>query len=276
MTGYNGWSMSNNAVQAYEDGEKPLSKWTKKTFIDIIADMTGKDEEEVKKALKPYAVSTLRSQLLGLSSWHHTSSHYNRTNFYSIETLETLDEFIYVISGQREKDEEARLQAHLKFEEEVMNRYDGKMPLDVDAVLSMWRFAWNTGRKGKEEQCALNWLMALYSTADKIDSKRAELDALIWVPADREKFMEIAKSRPEEMKPQFVIAKEAAKEAARLTGEDKDEAYEALVRLSANEILREALPWIESHKDEPSDGLAWRACDYVRENRKDAPLKMAW
>ena len=33
MAGYNGWSMSNNAVQAYEDGEKPLSKWTKKTLV---------------------------------------------------------------------------------------------------------------------------------------------------------------------------------------------------------------------------------------------------
>lgn len=29
MAGYNGFSMSNNAVAAYEDGEKPLSKWTK-------------------------------------------------------------------------------------------------------------------------------------------------------------------------------------------------------------------------------------------------------
>ena len=26
MAGYSGWSMSNNAVTAYEDGEKPLSK----------------------------------------------------------------------------------------------------------------------------------------------------------------------------------------------------------------------------------------------------------
>ncbi len=26
MAGYNGWSMSNNAVEAYANGEKPLSK----------------------------------------------------------------------------------------------------------------------------------------------------------------------------------------------------------------------------------------------------------
>lgn len=276
MAGYNGWSMSNNAVQAYEDGEKPLSKWTKQAFIETIADMTGKDEEEVKKALKPYAVSTLRSRLLGRSSWHHTSSYYNKTNFYNMEPLETLEDVIYVVSGQREKDEDARMQAQLAFEAEVMDRYEGKMPLDVDAVLSMWRFAWQTGRKGKEEQCALNWLFSLYSTAHVIDAKRAELDALNWVPMDREKFMKIAKSRPEEMRPQFQIAKEAAKKVAALSGEDKDEAYEALIKLSANEILREALPWLESHKDEASAQLAWRAVDWVVKNRKNAPLKMAW
>lgn len=28
MAGYKGWAMSNNAVAAYENGEKPLSKWT--------------------------------------------------------------------------------------------------------------------------------------------------------------------------------------------------------------------------------------------------------
>ena len=36
MAGYNGWSMSNNAVMAYKDGEKPLSKWTKKDILDAI------------------------------------------------------------------------------------------------------------------------------------------------------------------------------------------------------------------------------------------------
>jgi len=29
MSGYDGYSMSNNAVDAYENGEKPISKWTK-------------------------------------------------------------------------------------------------------------------------------------------------------------------------------------------------------------------------------------------------------
>lgn len=36
MAGYFNYSMSNNAVSAYEDGEKPLSRWSKK---DIMAEI---------------------------------------------------------------------------------------------------------------------------------------------------------------------------------------------------------------------------------------------
>lgn len=36
MAGYSGWSMSNNAVDAYSNGEKPLSKWTKADIFDTI------------------------------------------------------------------------------------------------------------------------------------------------------------------------------------------------------------------------------------------------
>ena len=42
MAGYNGFSMSNNAVTAYEDGEKPLSKWTKADIFEVI------NEQEVE------------------------------------------------------------------------------------------------------------------------------------------------------------------------------------------------------------------------------------
>lgn len=33
MAGYYGYSMSNNAVEAYENGEMPISKWTKKEIV---------------------------------------------------------------------------------------------------------------------------------------------------------------------------------------------------------------------------------------------------
>lgn len=37
--GYSGYSMSNNAVAAYEDGEKPLSKWSKSDIILAVAEI---------------------------------------------------------------------------------------------------------------------------------------------------------------------------------------------------------------------------------------------
>lgn len=36
MAGYDGYSMSNNAREAYEYGYMPKSKWTKATMIEAI------------------------------------------------------------------------------------------------------------------------------------------------------------------------------------------------------------------------------------------------
>lgn len=102
MAGYNGFSMSNNAVAAYEDGEKPLSKWTKADIFEIIED---KDREINLKCsiskLRKLPVKILKDICLTYSSWHHTSSHYNKTDFYSLDvkavenlTDERIDELI--------------------------------------------------------------------------------------------------------------------------------------------------------------------------------------
>ena len=89
MSGYCGYSMSNNAVFAYQSGEKPLSKWTK---TDILAAVkkSAEDGEFTPHfdiaSLKKLSVKTLRQTMLYVSSWHHTSDHYNRTDFYSVDT----------------------------------------------------------------------------------------------------------------------------------------------------------------------------------------------
>lgn len=77
MAGYRGYSMSNNAVSAYDDGEKPLSKWSKSDVISAIADELGVNESDVELKY-PYRY------YLKKTSWHHTSSKYNKTDFYSV------------------------------------------------------------------------------------------------------------------------------------------------------------------------------------------------
>lgn len=84
MAGYSGWSMSNNAVAAYEDGEKPLSKWTKTDIFDAMSEQ----EIELKcsmENLRKLPAKILKEVCLTRSSWHHTSSHYNKTDFYSLD-----------------------------------------------------------------------------------------------------------------------------------------------------------------------------------------------
>ena len=87
MAGYNGWSMSNNAVDAYDKGEKPLSKWTKREIINRIENAIKDGEVELKismETLNKIPAKTLKEKCLTKSSWHHTSSHYNKTDFYDI------------------------------------------------------------------------------------------------------------------------------------------------------------------------------------------------
>ena len=80
-SGYNGYRMSNRAVQAYEDGEMPLSKWTKEKIIRKVVEYDHFTKEELKK----YTKKVLTKYFLIESSWHHTSSYCNKTYFYSID-----------------------------------------------------------------------------------------------------------------------------------------------------------------------------------------------
>jgi hypothetical protein len=85
LAGYKGYSMSNNAVKAYDEGRMPLSKWTKTAIL-----------EAVESYLKSYGNGKYFSKFENLSKkdlsqflstdgeWHHTSKYYNKTVFYSI------------------------------------------------------------------------------------------------------------------------------------------------------------------------------------------------
>jgi len=68
MAGYSGYSMSNNAVQAYEEGLKP-----KAAMVKHYDNFTSKLFNELEE-----------QELVWVEEWHHTSKKYNRTNFYKI------------------------------------------------------------------------------------------------------------------------------------------------------------------------------------------------
>lgn len=86
MAGYNGYSMSKNAVYAYATGEKPFTKWTKSDLIEEIENMIECQELDTKLTLDEFAKlpTYVLKTLLSWSSWHHTSSKFNKTDFFSV------------------------------------------------------------------------------------------------------------------------------------------------------------------------------------------------
>ena len=115
MSGYHNYSMSNNAVQAYENGEKPLSKWTKAAIIEALAEQEA--PAHFIEAIKKQPAAAVKTVLLYCSSWHHTSKQYNKTDFYSVEDIdaENAAEYLRLIEA---KAIEAKTDAKTKAEEQ--------------------------------------------------------------------------------------------------------------------------------------------------------------
>lgn len=99
MAGYYKSSMSNNAVEAYQNGDQPLSKWTKSEILDNIQD------ESKKKLLSKLTKEELQFYFLKWTSWHHTSKLFNKTRFFSVdfdEVEKVTEEIVNNIIKQRE------------------------------------------------------------------------------------------------------------------------------------------------------------------------------
>ena len=108
MAGYDNYSMSNNAVMAYETGEKPKSKWTKKEIIEELRDQSEYLNVDINE-LKKLPISTLREIALVQSSWHHTSSYFNRTAFYIVDASRIEEEDLKI---EKKEITEKRVRAH--------------------------------------------------------------------------------------------------------------------------------------------------------------------
>ncbi len=89
--GYNGYSRSVRSSEAIEGHEMPLSMIKKDRIDSFLRDAK---EEEYHKIADIYFLQTLPVSIwkfaakdLGRSSWHHTSSYYNKTDHYSLYAI---------------------------------------------------------------------------------------------------------------------------------------------------------------------------------------------
>lgn len=112
-SGYVGWSMSVSAEEAYENGEMPRSKWTKKAMV---AFMQGyPDSYDMVLTIDPnkYTKDELFKQFFEYKGWHHTSKFCNETSFYGLD-----EGVIWEVMRDMTEEEKAEKAARIQRERE--------------------------------------------------------------------------------------------------------------------------------------------------------------
>lgn len=129
MAGYYKNQMSNNAVWAYSQGEKPMYKWTKTTILEEIDNIFWHADKKTEIDFKKMTLKELKENFLVWSSWHHTGKIYNETDFYCIEESAVLNftvkEFDEIISNRKKRTYTRRTAAELeqiKAEKEIYRK----------------------------------------------------------------------------------------------------------------------------------------------------------
>lgn len=116
MSGYFNYSMSNNAVEAYENGKMPRSKWSKSALLDNLETEKDYTKEQID-ILRKYPLSVLKDYFLEYSEWHHTSNYFNCTDFYEVSDISFSEiDFEYLDKLKKENIEESKMQKQEKKE----------------------------------------------------------------------------------------------------------------------------------------------------------------
>ncbi len=85
--GYCDKSMSVNAFIAYENDQKPLSKWNKKDILYVLK--KNNVDDEFIQAVENINLPVLKEYLLQEAGYHHTGMRYQRTFFYCVMDIES-------------------------------------------------------------------------------------------------------------------------------------------------------------------------------------------
>ena len=111
MAGYYGYSKSNNAVDAEQNGIHPLT-----TAVKILASAAGITQKKARAIFNS----------VGACEWHHTSKYYNKTDYYDVQGAAyclLCEPLIQAVADGKETDK--YLEEHiLNVEYETFNRCD--------------------------------------------------------------------------------------------------------------------------------------------------------
>ena len=157
MAGYFGHSMSNNAVAAYREDLRPISKWNKKDLTDTALDTDGCAFS--REELQSCTLGVLKRYLLECKEWHRTSKHFNQTDFYGIEEDVTDHEPLAKMQSFKPAKKQAPTKTRLAkiyFEEWVGTRNNGEYM--TKQALAIIKGEWAYTLSGKKHTTSKHFL----------------------------------------------------------------------------------------------------------------------
>lgn len=148
MAGYYGYSMSNNAIVAYDNGEMPKHKWTKKNMLEAISDWLDSNRRISTINFHELTKQELFDQYFVYSGWHHTSKFYNITHFYSLDQDALLN--VSIIDKKAEEEYQYRkkkaelLKAKHQLEKELERKKQSKQVQERKDFIKQHGYCYNS------------------------------------------------------------------------------------------------------------------------------------
>ena len=93
QSGYIGSRMSVNAALAYDDGEKPKSRWTRKAMLCAIEDYCELFGLPYDGSASALTKAELFERFFEWKSWHHTGKYARETDFYGLNEDKVFDTY---------------------------------------------------------------------------------------------------------------------------------------------------------------------------------------
>ena len=140
--GYLGSSMSVRAVEAYEQGEMPISRWTKTAIIQAVKgycfDFDLAYDPDIEKKTK----AELTKEFLEYKSWHHSSRTAREVEFFGLNedavcrSFEQMSEEQIIERDRQMADERAAREARVQFMQSREKEFEQKFECDPSSVLA--------------------------------------------------------------------------------------------------------------------------------------------
>lgn len=140
--GYLGSSMSVRAAEAYEQGEMPISRWTKTAIIHAVKDYCFDFDLAYDPDIEKKTKAELAKEFLEYKSWHHSSRTAREVEFFGLNedavcrSFEQMSEEQIIERDRQMADERAALEARLQFMLSREKEFEKKFECDPSSVLA--------------------------------------------------------------------------------------------------------------------------------------------